>query len=180
MIHFLPYLSLMLPEMIAPTDRSIRVMVIPQVTADGFSPKSSAISVAVNDTVKKSNAKVAVSIILLAVASHKQSTYSPKTMRPDQPRTCSYRSKFSLSSINLLIACIPDVPLMSIQLLENSPWILQRLPRRFERSDSVREVMQYLLGAVEPARGHVVLHLDGIATCCEQEMSKGMRQQRGK
>lgn len=53
------YRSAMLPEKRAPTERSISVMVIPHVTAAGSLPKSLAISVAVRETVKKSNASQA-------------------------------------------------------------------------------------------------------------------------
>lgn len=59
-------LSQILPEIKAPTERSIRVIVIPQVTADGSSPNSLAISVVVIDTVKKSNATSSLSIRLCA------------------------------------------------------------------------------------------------------------------
>jgi len=52
----------MAPESMAPTERSMRVMVIPQVIETSFTSKSLAISVAVNDTVKKSKAEETVSM----------------------------------------------------------------------------------------------------------------------
>ena len=50
------YLSQILPEIRAPTERNMSVMVMPQVIAEGSLPNSVAISVAVKLTVKKSNA----------------------------------------------------------------------------------------------------------------------------
>jgi len=52
--HFRPYLSAKLPKMSAPTERSIKVTVMPHVTEDGSSLNSAAISVTVSETVKKS------------------------------------------------------------------------------------------------------------------------------
>lgn len=121
------------------------VIVIPQVTADGSSPNSLAISVVVIDTVKKSNAASSLSIRFctrLCVLSSKLTIPRPASQANEE-----------------------QVPLMRIELFQNRPWVLQRLSRRLQRSEPGRKVVQDLLRAVEPAQLHVVSHLYGCETC---------------
>jgi hypothetical protein len=54
--YFRPYLSPRRPKIIAPTERSINVSVMPHVTSEGSFPNVSAMGVTVRETVKKSNA----------------------------------------------------------------------------------------------------------------------------
>jgi len=58
--HFRPYLSARVPKMSAPTERSIKVTVMPQVTDDGSTLNSAAISVTHNETVKKSEEHISL------------------------------------------------------------------------------------------------------------------------
>lgn len=117
---------------------TLRGGVLTQVTADGSLLKSAAISVAVKLTVKKSN------------ASHAQASAG-------QPSATLYDRQLRTTEANS-----EHVPLVSVKLAQYSVWVLELRSWRFQRRHSRRDVMKYLLGRVEPARCHMVAHLETL------------------